>query len=123
MSSLPAAGPRPEPEDPTVARYVVASQAPPRLTEALAVAEKVREALQVYKTMLGFGEHVQLSVFRCDLAPIRLIEMRMALDAIIHHDEDQILIIRVGPSGEKTLDRFEVMGRPREFRLPSSIVV
>ena len=78
---------------------------------------------RVYKTMLGFGEHIQLSVFRCDLPAVRLIEMRMMLDAIIHHDEDQILVIRVGPSGEKTLERFEVMGRPREFRLPSSRVV
>jgi CRISPR-associated protein Csb2 len=31
-----------------VARYVVASQAPPRLTEAVAVAEKVRDALQSF---------------------------------------------------------------------------
>jgi len=31
---------------PTVARYVVASRTPPRLTETVAVAEKVREALQ-----------------------------------------------------------------------------
>jgi CRISPR-associated protein Csb2 len=36
-----AAGPLP-----TVARYVVASRTPPRLTETVAVAEKVREALQ-----------------------------------------------------------------------------
>ncbi|MEE8525579.1 MAG: CRISPR-associated endonuclease Cas2 [Thermoanaerobaculia bacterium] len=78
---------------------------------------------QVYKTLHGFGEHIQLSVFRCDLSAVRLVEMRMALDAIIHHDEDQILVIRVGPSGEKTLERFEVMGRPRKFRLPSSQVV
>jgi CRISPR-associated protein Cas2 len=78
---------------------------------------------QVYKTLLGFGEHIQLSVFRCDLTSIRRIEMRMALDRIIQHEEDQVLVIRVGPSGKKTLERFEVMGRPRDFRLPSSMVV
>lgn len=33
---------------PTVARYVVASQAPPRLTETVAVAERVRASLQSF---------------------------------------------------------------------------
>ncbi|NIU74396.1 MAG: CRISPR-associated endonuclease Cas2, partial [Gammaproteobacteria bacterium] len=48
---------------------------------------------------IGFGEHVQLSVFRCDLAPTRLVEMRMALNALINQKEDQVLVIRLGPSG------------------------
>ncbi len=38
--------PKPVPEPPTVARYIIASRTSPRLTETLAVAEKVREALQ-----------------------------------------------------------------------------
>jgi CRISPR-associated protein Cas2 len=78
---------------------------------------------RVYKTMLGFGEHLQLSVFRCDLSPLRRVEMRMALDGILHHDEDQVLVIGLGPSGPATLERFEILGRPREFRLPSARVV
>lgn len=78
---------------------------------------------RVYETLLGFGEHIQLSVFRCDLAPTRLVEMRMALNAIIHNEQDQVLVIRLGPSGQRVLDRFDVLGRPREFRLPSSMVV
>ncbi|NIU74398.1 MAG: hypothetical protein GWN71_12660, partial [Gammaproteobacteria bacterium] len=41
--AVPPARPQPLP---TVARYVVASQAPPRLTEAVAVAERIRQALQ-----------------------------------------------------------------------------
>ena len=49
--------------------------------------------------------------------------MRMALNAIIHHEQDQVLVIRLGPSGEKVLARFEVLGRPRAFELPSSTVV
>ncbi len=78
---------------------------------------------RVYQTLLGYGEHIQLSVFRCDLTGVRLVELRMALRAIIHHDEDQVLIIRLGPSGERTLERFEVLGRPREFELPAPRVV
>lgn len=78
---------------------------------------------RVYQTMLGYGEHLQLSVFRCDLTPVRRVEMRMALEAILHHEEDQVLVIRIGRSGKRVLERFEVLGRPREFRLPSSTVV
>ncbi len=82
-----------------------------------------RRLRRVYETLRGYGEHVQLSVFRCDLTAVRLVELRMALDAIIHHDQDQVLLIRLGPSGEKVLERFEVLGRPREFKLPSAMVV
>jgi len=82
-----------------------------------------RRLRKVYETLQGFGEHVQLSVFRCDLVPTRLVGMRMALNAIIHHEQDQVLVIRLGPSGEKALSRFEVLGRPRRFELPSSTVV
>ena len=78
---------------------------------------------RVYRTLLGYGEHLQLSVFRCDLTGVRLVELRMALREIIHHDEDQVLFIRLGPSGERTLERFEVLGRPRDFKLPSPQVV
>jgi hypothetical protein len=47
----------------------------------------------------------------------------MALGGIIHHQEDQVLVIRLGPSGARTLERFEVPGRPRELALPSPMVV
>ena len=82
-----------------------------------------RRLRRVYETLYGYGEHTQLSVFRCDLTPVRRVSLRMALNAIIHHDQDQVLIIRLGPSGAKTLERFEVLGRPREFRPPSPTVV
>ena len=82
-----------------------------------------RRLRRVYETLRGYGEHVQLSVFRCDLSPVRLVELRMALSAIIHHEQDQVLLVRLGPSGKQVLERFEVLGRPREFRLPSPTVV
>ena len=78
---------------------------------------------RVYQTLQGYGEHIQLSVFRCDLTGVRLVELRMALGGIIHYQEDQVLVIRLGPSGARTLERFEVLGRPREFALPSPMVV
>jgi CRISPR-associated protein Cas2 len=51
----------------------------------------------VYKLMKGYGEHVQLSVFRCELTHRTLVELRARLAAIIHHGEDQVLFVDVGP--------------------------
>ncbi len=82
-----------------------------------------RRLRKVYETLLGYGEHLQLSVFRCDLTAVRQVALRMALSEIIHHQQDQVLMIRLGASSEKTLERFEVLGRPRELRLPSPTVV
>ena len=51
----------------------------------------------VYKTMRGFGDHLQYSVFRCDLSDRLRIEMIAALHPLIDHTQDQILLIDLGP--------------------------
>lgn len=66
---------------------------------------------KVFKAMKGFGQHVQLSVFRCDLTDMERFEMIGVLQAIIHHDEDQILIIELGPSDGRA-HRVDSIGRP-----------
>lgn len=78
---------------------------------------------RVYRTMLGFGEHVQLSVFRCDLTPEGRARMRIALDDAIHRDRDQVLIVSLGKSSPRVIEGIEVLGRPRRFELPSATVV
>lgn len=78
---------------------------------------------KVYETMHGFGEHVQLSVFRCDLTPPRLVRLKSALENLIHHLEDQVLIVKLGKSTPKIIRGIEVLGRPREFELPSATIV
>jgi CRISPR-associated protein Cas2 len=51
----------------------------------------------VYKALRGFGDHLQYSVFRCDLGDRRRIELVAALHALIDHETDQVLIIDLGP--------------------------
>lgn len=51
---------------------------------------------QVYKTMLGFGDHIQLSVFRCELNHRELVELRGKLAEVIHVGEDQVLFASLG---------------------------
>lgn len=52
---------------------------------------------RVYRLMRGWGDHIQLSVFRCELNARELVELRMRLNQIINAVEDQVLFIDVGP--------------------------
>lgn len=77
----------------------------------------------VFQTLHGYGEHVQLSVFRCDLTPRRLVQLKAALSEAIHHREDQVLISKIGKSTQETLRGIIVLGKPHEFRLPGPTIV
>lgn len=78
---------------------------------------------RVFRTMLGFGEHLQLSVFRCDLTPERHVQLRAQLSTIVHHREDQVLIVKLGKSTARVIRGIEVIGRPQAIALPRSTVV
>jgi len=65
----------------------------------------------VYKTMKGIGQHIQLSVFRCDLTMSEVLEMKAALEAEIDRSEDQVLIVDLGLSSTRA-QRVEALGRP-----------
>jgi CRISPR-associated protein Cas2 len=52
---------------------------------------------RVYRLMRGWGDHIQLSVFRCELNARELVELRSRLSALINNAEDQVLFIDVGP--------------------------
>ena len=78
---------------------------------------------KVFKTLQGFGEHAQLSVFRCDLTPTRHVRLRNALDRLIDHEKDQVIIVKLGKSTPDVIGGIEVLGRPQEFEPPSPTVV
>lgn len=52
---------------------------------------------QVFKTMRGFGDHLQFSIFECQFTQTDLVRCRHALSEIIHHYEDQVLFVDLGP--------------------------
>lgn len=52
---------------------------------------------KVFKTMRDFGDHLQYSIFECRLTPIDLANCRRLLSEIIHHGEDQVLFVDLGP--------------------------
>jgi CRISPR-associated protein Cas2 len=53
---------------------------------------------RTFKTCRNFGDHLQYSVFECDLNPSERIELEEALSSIINHDEDQVLFVALGPA-------------------------
>ena len=53
---------------------------------------------RVFKTMRGYGDHLQYSVFECQLTRMDLVRLRAELAEIIHHKEDQVLFIDIGPA-------------------------
>ena len=67
---------------------------------------------RVYKTMLGWGEHLQLSVFQCELNARELVQLRIELDRLIHHDQDQVLIVDIGTVEGRSPDAITSLGRP-----------
>ncbi|TKB74301.1 MAG: CRISPR-associated endonuclease Cas2 [Nitrospira sp.] len=64
----------------------------------------------VFKTMKGFGERLQLSVFQCDLPAMDLVRMKADLSEIINHAEDQVLVIDLGPTEGRPIKRIESLG-------------
>ena len=53
---------------------------------------------RVFKTLNGFGEWIQLSVFQCRLSSRRRAELETRLRALVKTGEDHVLLIDVGPA-------------------------
>jgi CRISPR-associated protein Cas2 len=65
---------------------------------------------KVFKKMKNWGDHLQYSVFLCHLNDKELAQMKAELHVIIKHDEDQIMIIRLGPETGNARKAIETIG-------------
>lgn len=66
----------------------------------------------VFKKMRSYGDHLQLSVFECQLTPADLVRCRSDLNAIINHNEDQIIFVDIGPSEGRGDRVITAIGKP-----------
>ncbi len=64
---------------------------------------------KMYKKLLGFGDRLQLSVFRCDLNMKERVLLQGALLEIMNQKEDLVMVVDLGPTD--TADCFEFLGR------------
>lgn len=69
---------------------------------------------KVFKTMCGHGDHIQLSVFRCELSATELVRLKAELSDLISHDEDQVLFVDMGPAVGRGCHAVEALGKPYE---------
>jgi len=70
-----------------------------------------RRLRQVFKIMNGFGDAIQYSVFVCDLSEVEKWKLKDRLVDVIHHREDRVVFVNLGPSGARGVDSFEYLGR------------
>lgn len=66
---------------------------------------------KVFELVKGYGDHIQLSVFRCELSPTEVLDLRAGLGDIIHHLEDQVLFIDLGPEDGRARTAIASLGR------------
>ena len=52
----------------------------------------------IFRLLHGYGEWLQLSVFQCRLSRLRHAELIATLDEIIHHTEDHVILMDLGPA-------------------------
>lgn len=67
---------------------------------------------RVYRTMRGYGAHLQYSVFRCELSDAEKVQMITDLQAIINHGEDKVLIVHLGPPDGQRAGQMQTLGLP-----------
>lgn len=75
----------------------------------------------VYKALRGFGDHLQYSVFRCDLSERRRVELTGTVHDLIDHATDQVLIIDLGPVDGRAAVCISSLGRT--YRNPERAAV
>jgi CRISPR-associated protein Cas2 len=62
--------------------------------------------------MRGYGDHLQYSVFECQLTSSDLARCRADLAAVIHHKEDQVLFVNLGSSEGRGDRVITALGKP-----------
>lgn len=69
-----------------------------------------RRLRRVFRTMKGYGEHWQFSVFFCVLKDIDRVRMQTDLEAEMNRREDQVLIVDLGPDEQKAREATTTLG-------------
>ena len=67
---------------------------------------------RVFKLMRGYGDHLQYSVFRCELSDKERVQLTGKLTEIIKNDEDQVLLFPLGPAGGERESNVFHLGKP-----------
>ena len=75
----------------------------------IADAKRLR---RVFKVCRNYGDHLQFSVFECDLAPTEMVRFQSDLKEIIDTTEDQVLFVSLGPAEGRGDRVISALGTP-----------
>jgi CRISPR-associated protein Cas2 len=78
---------------------------------------------KVFNIMKGAGDHVQYSVFRCDLTDQAKEELIADLLLVIHATQDQVLFIDLGPATGRAATCVTSLGLPYDPPTRGPIIV
>ena len=67
---------------------------------------------RVFQIMRGFGDHLQYSVFECQLTAMDLARCRAMLAGVIDTEEDQVLFVSLGPAEGRGERVITALGKP-----------
>jgi len=67
---------------------------------------------RVFQAMRKYGDHLQYSIFECQFTARDLVRCRADLAAIIHHTEDQVLFVDLGPAEGRGDRVITALGKP-----------
>jgi len=75
----------------------------------------------VARVVEGYGHRVQFSVFECSLDDTHVEQLKAALLPVLNTEEDQVLIICLGPESEQTVRRYDSLGKP--YRMAPRVTI
>lgn len=67
---------------------------------------------RVFRVMRGWGDHLQFSIFECQLTPADLVRLRGELAAEVNHNDDQVLFVNLGPTEGRGERVITALGKP-----------
>lgn len=82
-----------------------------------------RRLRRVFHIMKGAGEHVQFSVFCCDLSERQKEALLLQLSDVIMPTEDQVLFIDLGPTEGVAPERVTALGQPHSPAEPGPVII
>lgn len=65
----------------------------------------------IYRLMRGYGDHVQLSVFLCELSAKEKAQLRARVEDVLHMREDQLLLVDLGPAEGRAPGAIQAIGK------------
>ncbi|MEX2579298.1 MAG: CRISPR-associated endonuclease Cas2 [Verrucomicrobiales bacterium] len=76
----------------------------------------------LYELLLDHGEHVQYSVFLCEMTSGEQTRLVSEARRILHDGEDQLLVVDIGPENFDWTGRLNCLGKPWTPQVRSFIV-